>query len=92
MSDGSRIEDLGINFRRIVSTILANYVTPEMPAIVARYGALRQDLARRHRDGAREPASRAGDERRPHRASGFSLRALFGHARRETARTGCRPR
>ena len=39
------IEDLGINFRRIASTIVANYVAPEMPAIVARYGALQQDLA-----------------------------------------------
>ena len=63
VSDGSRIEDLGINFRRIASTILASYVAPEMPAIVARYDALRRDLARDHRNGAREPPFRTGDDR-----------------------------
>ena len=30
--DGPRIEDLGINFRRIVSRILAHYIQPEMPS------------------------------------------------------------
>jgi hypothetical protein len=32
--DGSRIGDLGINFRRIASRILAHYLDPEMDAIV----------------------------------------------------------
>ena len=31
--DGSRIEDLGINFRRIASRIFAGYLVPEMDAI-----------------------------------------------------------
>jgi len=43
--DGSRIEDLGINFREIVRTISARYLDPEMHAIVAAYDALRRELA-----------------------------------------------
>ena len=43
--DGSKIEDLGINFRRITRTILDRYVEPRMPDIVAAYGAQRQRIA-----------------------------------------------
>jgi len=42
---GSRVEDLGINFRRMVNTLLTNHVAPRMGEIVARYDALRQRLA-----------------------------------------------
>jgi hypothetical protein len=41
--DGSRIEDLGINFRRIASHLLARYLIPEMDAIEHAFeGARRQ--------------------------------------------------
>jgi hypothetical protein len=43
--DGPRVEDLGINFRRIVATILARHVAPRMDGIVAAYGELRRTLA-----------------------------------------------
>jgi len=43
--DGSKIEDLGINFRQITRDILARYVEPEMAAIVAAYDTTRQALA-----------------------------------------------
>jgi hypothetical protein len=43
--DGSKIEDLGINFREIVSAILARYVLPRMGEITASYDALRKDLS-----------------------------------------------
>src|SRR6185369_9925419 len=43
--DGAKLEDLGINFRRTVSTILANYVTPEQEVIDAAFEALRRTLA-----------------------------------------------
>jgi hypothetical protein len=43
--DGSKIEDLGINFRRITRTILTGHVEPRMDEIVAAYGALRQRIA-----------------------------------------------
>ena len=43
--DGSKIEDLGINFRQIASAILAQYIEPKQAAITAHYNALRQELA-----------------------------------------------
>ena len=43
--DGAKLEDLGINFRRTVSTILACYITPQQEAINAAYEALRRGLA-----------------------------------------------
>ncbi len=43
--DGSKIEDLGINFREIVSVILARYVMPRMGAIRTTYEVLRKDLS-----------------------------------------------
>jgi len=43
--DGSKIEDLGINFRRIARTILTAYVEPAMGDIERRYDALRREIA-----------------------------------------------
>jgi hypothetical protein len=46
VSDGERIEDLGINFREIVRGLLSRHVAPNMDTIVARYAALRGEIAR----------------------------------------------
>lgn len=43
--DGPRVEDLGINFRRMVETILTRYIAPRMPEIVADYGAMKRALS-----------------------------------------------
>lgn len=43
--DGTRIEDLGINFRHITSTILALDVMPELPRIRAAHDAVREEAA-----------------------------------------------
>ena len=43
--DGSKIEDLGINFRQIARAILAQHIEPQQAAIAAHYNALRQQLA-----------------------------------------------
>jgi hypothetical protein len=43
--DGSRIEDLGINFRRITGVILARYVEPRSGVIAETYDALRRQLS-----------------------------------------------
>jgi hypothetical protein len=43
--DGPRQEDLGIEFRRMVHTILTRSIQPHMPEIVAAYDALRRALA-----------------------------------------------
>jgi hypothetical protein len=42
--DGSRIEDLGINFREIVRLLLARYLDPQMATISAVYANRRQEL------------------------------------------------
>jgi hypothetical protein len=43
--DGTRIEDLGINFRRITRTLLARAVEPRMDEVDAAYTALRMRVA-----------------------------------------------
>lgn len=42
VSDGTRYEDLGINFRNVVSRILSGYIGPEMAAICELHVALTQ--------------------------------------------------
>jgi hypothetical protein len=42
---GSRVEDLGINFREMVNTLLANHVASRMPGVIATYDRLRAQLA-----------------------------------------------
>ncbi len=42
---GSRVEDLGINFRRMVNALLANHVSPLMQEVVAAYSTVRKELA-----------------------------------------------
>ena len=43
--DGSRVEDLGINFRRMTQVILARYIEPHMSGIAAAYDALTHALS-----------------------------------------------
>src|SRR5690242_20031845 len=43
--DGSRVEDLGINFRRMTQTILARHIDPHMAEIVAAYEGLKRALS-----------------------------------------------
>jgi hypothetical protein len=42
--DGSRIEDLGINFRKMASLLFARYLEPQMAAITATYDLARLEL------------------------------------------------
>lgn len=44
VSDGTEIEDLGINFRRIASRILNDRVTPAMPEFIAAFDAFREQV------------------------------------------------
>ena len=80
VSDGSRYEDLGINFRSMVSTILARYVEPDMERITSIYAESRQAL-----NAIVAPAlAHALEQPAPHPAPGRVkfLRSLFGnHAR-----------
>jgi hypothetical protein len=87
VSDGSRYEDLGINFRRIVSTVFTRYVEPDLPRIEAIYADARERLsaviaAELKILSARAPAAASGAAR-PNR-----LRSLLGlgspRSRRDT--------
>jgi hypothetical protein len=42
--DGSRIEDLGINFREITRLVLTRYIEPEMEAVAATFDQVRRQL------------------------------------------------
>jgi hypothetical protein len=42
VSDGSKYEDLGVNFRRVVATILSGYIEPRFEQIDARFEQLRK--------------------------------------------------
>ena len=44
--DGTRIEDLGLNFREIARLLLSQYLGPQMDAIVGAYERVRQDAKR----------------------------------------------
>ena len=82
--DGDRIEDLGINFRRTVTTILNNYIAPEQEAIDAAYEVLRRalsaaidkELARAFPSDNATPATPSATRR---------LRALFARPRETEA-------
>ena len=41
VDDGTKVEDLGINFRRITHTILTRHLTPRLPEIVVAFDAAR---------------------------------------------------
>ena len=43
--DGSRVGDLGINFRRIATRLLTHYLEPEMRTIAGAYEAARREVA-----------------------------------------------
>ena len=84
VSDGSRYEDLGINFRSMVATILLRYVQPDMPRIVATYAQCRQKLTAVI---ARELASAAdATSDPPAAAAGRGLRSLLGKRARKPLR------
>jgi hypothetical protein len=77
VDDGSKYEDLGVNFREVVDRILMGYIEPEMEQIVERFERLRQQaeamvVAQLERD-LFPPAAAS-----PAAESGFSLARLFG--------------
>ncbi len=91
--DGSRIEDLGLNFREIARRLLARYLEPQMQEITLTYQSAREELASRIKTAVRTlnrgwgPAQIAAIEqlaaaREPAAAAGYKalarvLSALF---------------
>jgi hypothetical protein len=79
---GERIEDLGINFRRMVSAILARHLAPRMPELVAAYDRVRAQLAVRIA-GELEARLFGGDQSLPPRRKGWF--GIGGGPRHEAA-------
>lgn len=44
ISDGSKYEDLGINFRNVATTIQQRYITPKMPEVIAWFNDFEQRI------------------------------------------------
>jgi hypothetical protein len=79
--DGSRIGDLGINFREIASRLLDGYVLPEMDGIVAAYERARLDLRQAIDAALTEVASAAPAAAMPAKSS-WTSRLIARIARR----------
>lgn len=76
VSDGSRYEDLGVNFRTVVTKILADYIEPQMPQIVASFEQMREQC--RERTTSELTASLfPGPVKVEAGSRGFSLSSLF---------------
>jgi hypothetical protein len=85
--DGSKIEDLGINFRRITRTLLASCIEPRMAAIDAHYDTLRARLADVIDAELSALLPRSAEPNAPAAATPRTgLRALFVRDRRRAAR------
>ena len=84
VSDGSKYADLGVNFRRVVDTILKGYVEPHMDEIVERFDQLRQEIETRIGALLEEDlfASASGSQSV---REGFSVARLFGRKAKKPA-------
>jgi hypothetical protein len=79
--DGSKIEDLGINLRRITSAILARRIAPRMPEIVAAYEATRERVARAVQAELDRLSQGTGAPPAMRQGAGGRLLGLFGAGR-----------
>ena len=79
--DGSRIEDLGINFREIMRLLLAQYLEPQMDTITAGFVELRRQLSESISAGLSDVATSAQRPAEPPRLSPFAR--LFARGARQ---------
>ena len=77
VSDGSKYEDLGVNFRAVVAQILNVYIEPEIEQIKARFEHLREECDAMIRAQLESELFTPVARNAP-RKSGFSLARLFG--------------
>ena len=76
VSDGSKYEDLGVNFRKVVARILNGYIEPHMAQIIDRFEHLREDcetMIAAQLDADLYTASKKTEQPK----AGFSLARLF---------------
>ena len=77
VSDGSKYEDLGVNFREVVDRILTGYIEPQMAQIVDRFEQLRQQSEALVTTQLEDSLFAVAQESKTRKA-GFSLARLFG--------------
>ena len=77
VSDGSKYEDLGVNFRAVVTRILDDYIAPRSGQIIERFDQLRMDanalVVKQLETELFAPVSETSSS-----SNGFSLARLFG--------------
>jgi hypothetical protein len=79
--DGIRIEDLGINFRRMTQTLWTACIEPALPEIEAAYARLRDALSERIAEGLPSAIASAETPREPARSRApLDLRRFFRRA------------
>ena len=76
VSDGSKYEDLGVNFRAVVTKILHDYIEPRIEQIVERFDQLRIDASALVVEQLETELFATVTENRPS-SNGFSLARLF---------------
>jgi hypothetical protein len=76
VSDGSKYEDLGLNFRAVVTKILDDYIEPRSGQIIERFDQLRFDASALVVKQLETELFAPVSETRP-RSNGFSLARLF---------------
>ncbi len=77
ISDGSKYEDLGVNFRCVAATIHRNYIESMMPEIIHRFDELDRKIRAKVDEELSAklfPKSRVAEKTK----KGFTLSALFG--------------
>ena len=77
VSDGSKYEDLGVNFRKVVDNILTGYIEPHLTQIVEQFDQLRQQSETMVAEQLENSLFTSHQNAEPRR-SGFSLAKLFG--------------
>lgn len=82
VSDGSKYEDLGVNFRSVVNTILTGYINPELEQIVERFNQLKfqiESMVERELDENLFKKTTRVEQK----SGAFSLSKLFRSGRRK---------
>jgi hypothetical protein len=87
--DGTRIEDLGINFREITRFLLARYLDPRMESLTVAFDRIRLQLSESIRAAL---AQLSGRSTRPAQASPSGFAKLFGNRFRQSKQVAQTPR
>jgi hypothetical protein len=77
VSDGSRYEDLGLNFRAVVARILEGYIEPHLDEITRRFDELRSECEKIVAERLQTDLFTTAAKKEENKGGGFSLAKLF---------------